>query len=433
MGRERTGDTSVITNMTQRDEHPVSATAAGMRVLIVDDSKAQRRILAVRLARWGYRVSEAESGEAALALCEEQGFDIVLSDWMMPGMTGLDLCKAFRALPREGYGYFILLTSKSEKAEIASGLENGADDFLAKPVNSDELRARLRVGERIVGMQQELVIKNHLVGNTLEQLQRLYDSLDRDLIEAKKLQQSLIRDRHRDFGMGQASMMMQPSGHVGGDLVGSFVIDERRIAVFSVDVSGHGVASAMMTARLAGLLSGGSPEHNIALTVTPDGNRSSVPPEEVAFRLNRLMIEDVQVDQYFTLAYAEIDLITGQVQMVQAGHPHPVLMRKDGTMQALGSGGLPIGLIPGATYDSVSCVLEPGDRLFLVSDGVTECPDPLGNELGTEGLITLLSQSRHLPSPSLLEALMWDLANFFVGNDFPDDVSGLMFDYLGPT
>lgn len=419
--------------MTQRDEHTVPAPAAGMRVLIVDDSKAQRRILAVQLARWGYRVAEAESGEAALALCQEQGFDIVLSDWMMPGMTGLELCQAFRALPREGYGYFILLTSKSEKTEIASGLENGADDFLAKPVNSDELRARLRVGERIVGMQQELVIKNHLVGSTLDQLQRLYDSLDRDLIEAKKLQQSLIRDRHRDFGMGQASMMMQPSGHVGGDLVGSFVIDERRVAIFSVDVSGHGVASAMMTARLAGLLSGGSPEQNIALTVNPDGSRSSVPPEDVAFRLNRLMIEDVQVDQYFTMAYAEIDLITGHVRLVQAGHPHPVLLRKDGVMLSLGSGGLPIGLIPGATYESVTTVLQPGDRLFLVSDGVTECPDPLGNELGTDGLITLLSQSAHLPSPSLLEALMWDLANFFVGNDFPDDVSGLMFDYLGPT
>jgi sigma-B regulation protein RsbU (phosphoserine phosphatase) len=133
--------------MTQRDEQPAPAAAGRMRVLIVDDSKAQRRILAVQLARWGYRVSEAESGEAALALCEEQGFDIVLSDWMMPGMTGLELCKAFRALPREGYGYFILLTSKSEKTEIASGLENGADDFLAKPVNSDELRARLRAGE----------------------------------------------------------------------------------------------------------------------------------------------------------------------------------------------------------------------------------------------------------------------------------------------
>ena len=409
------------------------AVSSGKRVLIVDDSKAQRRILAVQLARWGYQVTEADSGEAALVLCQTRIFDIVLSDWMMPGMTGLDLCKAFRALPREGYGYFILLTSKSAKAEIASGLENGADDFLAKPVNSDELRGRLRAGERIVGMQEELVEKNHLVGSTLNQLQRLYDSLDRDLMEAKKLQQSLIRDRNRNFGTGRAAIMMQPSGHVGGDHAGSFVIDARRLAVFSVDVSGHGVASAMMTARLAGLLSGGSPDQNIALTINADGSRDAFPPHEVAFRLNRMMIEDVQVEQYFTMAYAEIDMLNGQVEMVQAGHPHPILMRRDGQMLALGEGGLPIGLIPGATYSSVSTVLLPGDRLFLVSDGVTECPDPEGQELGTDGLIGLLRRSAKMDSPQLLEALLWDLSGHAKGMDFPDDVSGLMFDYLGPA
>ena len=404
-----------------------------MQVLVVDDSKAQRRMLAVQLARWGFRVTEADSGEAALHLCQSQVFDIVLSDWMMPGMTGLDLCKAFRSLPREGYGYFILLTSKSKSTEIADGLENGADDFLTKPVSSDELRARLRTGERIVAMQQELIRQNRLVGSTLDQLQKLYDSLDRDLIEAKKLQQSLIRDRHRDFGTGKASLLMKPSGHVGGDLVGSFIIDERRIAVFSVDVSGHGVASAMMTARLAGLLSGGSPDQNIALCTNVDGGRDAYPPQEVAFRLNRMMIEDVQVDQYFTLAYAEIDMINGQVELVQAGHPHPVLMRRGGAMQPLGDGGLPIGLIPGATYQAFSTVLLPGDRLFLVSDGVTECPNAEGIELGGEGLIQLLKHSAHLPSANLLEALLWDLATYAGGKDFPDDVSGLMFDYIGPA
>ena len=417
--------------MTQPDKQINPPKAAALRVLIVDDSRAQRRILAVQLARWGYDLAEADSGEAALALCQTVRFDIVLSDWMMPGMTGLELCKAFRALPREGYGYFILLTSKSEKTEIADGLENGADDFLAKPVNSDELRARLRAGERIVSMQQELVEKNRLVGSTLDQLQKLYDSLDRDLIEAKKLQQSLIRDRNIDFGAGRAALMMQPSGHVGGDLVGSFVIDARRVVMFSVDVSGHGVASAMMTARLAGLLSGGSPDQNIALRVTAGGARDAFPPAEVAFRLNRLMIEDVQVEQYFTMAYAEIDLLTGVVQMVQAGHPHPLVLRHGGPIELLGQGGLPIGLIPGATYQPVSVVLKPQDRLFLMSDGLTECPSPTGQELGTEGLIEMLQRFDPMPSANLLEALVWDLANFAGSDDFPDDVSGLLFDYDG--
>ncbi len=400
-------------------------------VLVVDDSRAQRRILTLQLERWGYDVTEACSGDEALALCQIGQFDLILSDWMMPGMTGLEFCKVFRALERQGYSYFILLTSKSEKTEIASGLENGADDFLTKPVSSDELRARLRAGERILGMQDELVEKNRLVVSTLGQLQKLYDSLDRDLIEARKLQQTLVRDRSRNYGAGQATLLLRPSGHVGGDLVGSFLINEHRLALYSVDVSGHGVASAMMTARLAGLLSGGSPDQNIALRQGGSGPQEAWPPALVAARLNRMMIEDLRVDQYFTLVYAEIDLSDGACQMVQAGHPHPVVLRKNGSIETVGSGGLPIGLIEDAVYEQFSFELQSGDRLFLVSDGVTECPDRNGKELGEEGLVDLLRRNFTLPSAQLLESLVWELNLFTDGADFPDDVSGLMFDYLG--
>ncbi len=424
----------MVTNlaMAHPSEPPLAPAVQGLvSVLVVDDSRAQRRILTVQLRRWGYEVTEAEDGRAALKLCSQRAFDIVLSDWMMPGMSGLDLCQAFRALPREGYGYFILLTSKSEKTEIAVGLEHGADDFLTKPVNADELRARLRAGERIVSMQQELVEKNRLVSSTLDQLQKVYDSLDRDLIEAHKLQQAFVRDRVKCFEGGTANVLLRPSGHVGGDLVGSFRIDSRRVAIFSVDVSGHGVASGMMTARLAGMFSSRAGDHNIALNINAYGQPDSWPPEIVAFRLNQIMIEEMQVDQYFTMAYADINLNSGQVDFVQAGHPHPVLIRADGSLHPLGDGGLPIGLIPGARYDRCSMTLRPGDRLFLTSDGITECPDPGGSELGGAGLLTLLSRSVALPSSELLEALIWDLSAFAGGRDFPDDVSGVLFDFTG--
>jgi sigma-B regulation protein RsbU (phosphoserine phosphatase) len=402
-------------------------------VLIVDDSKAQRKILSMQLTRWGYPTVEAASGEEALALCQTTDFQIVLSDWMMPGMTGLEFCKAFRGLPREGYGYFILLTSKSEKTEIADGLENGADDFLTKPVSSDELRARLRAGERILGMQDELVEKNRLIGSTLGELQKLYDSLDRDLIEARKLQQALVRDRQLEFATGSASVLLRPSGHVGGDLVGTFQINPTTIAIYSVDVAGHGIASAMMTARLAALLSGGSPDQNIAMSAGAYGRSEAWPPEMVAHRLNRMMTEGFVVDQYFTMAYAEIDLFTGQVRMVQAGHPHPLVMRAAGGVDKIGAGGMPIGLIEGCSYNRITFSLSRGDRLFLMSDGITECPNPQGEELGVDGLIAFLNKSKGLKSSALLEALMWDLADFAGQTDFPDDVSGILFDYRGPT
>lgn len=410
---------------------PLSAAPATLRVLVVDDSKAQRKILSLSLARWGYGVTEAASGEEALLLCRQTSFDLVLSDWMMPGMTGLDFCKEFRLLPREGYGYFILLTSKSEKTEIADGLHGGADDFLTKPVSPDELRARLRAGERILGMQQELVEKNRLVGATLLELQKVYDSLDRDLIEARKLQQTLVPDSFRNFGGGTAAMLLRPSGRVGGDLVGCFEISARRIAVYSVDVSGHGVASAMMTARLSGLLSGGSPQQNMALSIGANGRREAWPPEMVAARLNKLMIEELKVEQYFTMAYAEIDLDTGKVLFVQAGHPYPMILRKSGSVDCLGTGGLPIGLIPEASYIRIEAQLSPGDRLILLSDGVTECPNAIGAELGEDGLTQMLQAYAGLESPALLESLIEDLTVYHGSPDFPDDVSGIVFDFNG--
>ncbi len=99
------------------------------KVLVVDDSRLQRRILVASLRKWGFEVVEAETGDAALAHCLDDPPDLVLSDWVMPGMSGLEFCNAFRALDTDQYCYFILLTSKSEKQEVARGLDAGADNF----------------------------------------------------------------------------------------------------------------------------------------------------------------------------------------------------------------------------------------------------------------------------------------------------------------
>lgn len=405
-----------------------AADAAPRRVLVVDDSRMQRRILSAQLARSGYEVIEAGNAEEALAICAEAEPDIVLSDWMMPGMSGLDFCRAFRAMPRKGYGYFVLLTSKTDKNEVAQGLESGADDFLAKPISGEELRARLSAGERILTMERQLQEKNRLLSSALGELQGLYDVIDRDLTEACKLQQSLVRERYRSFGTAQVSLMLRPSGHVGGDLVGFFPINAHRVALFGMDVAGHGITSALMTARLAGYLSGATPEQNIALVPASYGHCDARPPAELAAYLNRLVLAEMQTDSYFTLIYADVDLVSGRVELVQAGHPYPAIQRASGAVEYLGNGGLPVGLIEGAEYETVTARLNPGDRLFLMSDGITEAADAGANLLGEEGLAEIIEAAAGLRGEAFLNAV-YEKIDRFAGGELADDVSGVLFEF----
>ncbi|MEI4260721.1 PP2C family protein-serine/threonine phosphatase [Roseovarius sp. D0-M9] len=418
---------SQATHLSAQPEVPTPLRAI-RRVLVVDDSRLQRRILAALLKKWGFAVTEAESGNQALDICRDMPPDLVLSDWMMPGMSGLEFCNAFRGMTRDTYGYFILLTSKSDKAEIAHGLDAGADDFLTKPVDPGELRARITAGERILEMERQLTEKNRLVNSTLDKLQALYASLDADLMEAKKLQQSLVSDRHRDFGMAEVSMLLRSSGHVGGDLVGTFQVSDTRIGLYGLDVSGHGVSSALMTARLAGYLSGAAPEQNIALQRTAEGTYVMRPPAETIAALNDLFLSELDTEHYFTLLLADVDLATGRVVMAQAGHPYPAIQRADGSVEMVGEGGLPVGLIPGAEYQDFDVHLGPGDRLMIHSDGVTECAAPDGTLLDDEGLADLLGELRTTTGLFCLEALVWKLAEFTGGDVFADDVSAILLE-----
>ncbi len=399
------------------------------RVLVVDDSRVQRRIVSASLRRWGFEVDEADSGAQALARCERAAPDLVLSDWMMPGMDGLKFCRAFRNMRRETYGYFILLTSRSDKADIACGLDAGADDFLTKPVNPAELRARIAAGDRILRMERELTEKNRLIASTLDELQKLYDSLDSDLIEARKLQQSLVSDRFRDLGTAEISMLLRSSGHVGGDLVGMFPAGPMRIGVYGIDVSGHGVSSALMTARLAGYLSASAPDQNVALFQIANGQHAMRPPAQTISALNRLILDEMHTEHYFTMVLADVDLARGDVTLAQAGHPCPAVQRASGAVEFVGHGGLPVGLLEGARYDQVSFRLGPGDRLLIHSDGIVECANRSGRLLDDAGLAAMLKELRQTSGAACLESLVWKLADFAGTEDFADDVSAAMLEF----
>ncbi|MGB7562966.1 MAG: diguanylate cyclase, partial [Candidatus Acidiferrales bacterium] len=135
-----------------------------MRVLLAEDDRASRLMLLPLLEKWGCDVQMAENGAAAWAALQSNGSPrLALLDWMMPGLSGLDICKKLRARREERYIYAILLTARTDQRDIVEGLESGADDYLTKPYDPAELRARLRIGERILKMQDDLIQARELV------------------------------------------------------------------------------------------------------------------------------------------------------------------------------------------------------------------------------------------------------------------------------
>ncbi len=404
------------------------------KAFVVDDSRLQRRILVASLRKWGLDVIEFENAEAAIDASRTDPPDLVLSDWVMPGMSGLEFCKAFRSLKGDRYNYFILLTAKSDKQEVARGLDAGADDFLIKPLEADELRARIEAGARILGMQNELSEKNRVIEKALEELRLAHDAIDKDLMQARKIQESLVPELTRAFGSSRVSLLLKPCGYIGGDLVGMFSPDENHIGFYSIDVSGHGITSAMMTARLGGYLSSAHIDQNIAMV--PDEYRgfALLPPDEVASLLNSRLFQDGGIEEYFTMLYATADLRAGQLSMVQAGHPYPLLLRSDGSAEFLGYGGLPVGLLPDATFQRTEIFLEPGDKLLLHSDGFTECKLADGSLLDDEGLrMMALKCALDLNGPEFLDEMFRRLTQMLPDRGrLQDDVSAVLLDFNGP-
>jgi two-component system cell cycle response regulator len=128
------------------------------RILIAEDDPISRRMLQAFLMKWGYQVEVVADGAEALATLEEpNGPQLAVLDWMMPRLEGPQICRMVRELSDRPYIYILLLTARGQKDDLLRGLESGADDYLTKPFDSQELRARLRVGERILDLQRNLI------------------------------------------------------------------------------------------------------------------------------------------------------------------------------------------------------------------------------------------------------------------------------------
>ena len=392
-------------------------------ILIADDDEAIRSLLIEGLSGWGYHVLVAKDGEEAWELLKENQVWLVISDWMMPGMDGLELCRRIRAQNFPFYVYVILLTAKSQKDDLLEGMEAGADDFMHKPFGMGELKARIAAAKRILNLERRLEEKNTKLQEMNEQLQRANDMITKDMAAAAWIQQSLLPNPGVIYGYNFDSLFI-PCRVIGGDIFSYFPIGRHHLVFYSLDVSGHGIPAAMLSVTVNKTITT-MPFHEARFFSGSDGpefNRS-ISPASMARELNLLFQRTETVEQYFTMVYGIVDRRNGNIILTQAGHPYPILVPEKGDARLLGSGGLPVGLLPDAEFAEDLYRIEQGDRLFLYSDGITDCTNEKGDRFSQEKLVNFLSTNRDLSLKTLMRKMGEELMRFRGGHGFEDDVS----------
>ncbi len=312
----------------------------------------------------------------------------------------------------------------------AHALQEGADVVFDGSETQSHLIAQIK------GMDGRMAAARHRHSRLMSLRHRLkkvmaeYQAIDGDLEQAKRLQQGLLQNRETEVAGGRISLMLEERSHIGGDLVGQFPVTDDIVGFFAFDVSGHGITSALLIARLAGMVLGTSAQTNIAIDQV-DGVSVPKSPSSVLGELNCIMFDELETEHFFTAILGYFNHATGKVVLAQAGHPNPVLISARGDMKSVGGGGLPIGLVPGADFEDVVVQMKPKDRLLVVSDGIIETPSRDGKSQVTEtGLAWLLAKYHRVPALELFDHLLADLRRFQGSTDFEDDLSALLIDYV---
>ncbi len=186
-----------------------------MKVLIVEDEPVSALVVERTLKRWGYEVVKATDGEDAWEKLQQDTIHFIITDWMMPRLNGLDLCRRIRWVQRDSYTYIILLTSKNQKIDLVQGMNAGADDFMTKPFHGAELEVRLRAGERILALEQSLLKRKFEIQQVNEQLQK---SCQRQSL-INTLLRSLTSSLDFEAGMRDAAIPLQELFNVSRAIV----------------------------------------------------------------------------------------------------------------------------------------------------------------------------------------------------------------------
>jgi len=385
-------------------------------ILVVDDTPANLQVLAGMLKDRGYRVRPVPSGKLALLAARRDPPDLILLDINMPEMNGYEVCERLKADDHLKGIPVIFISALTEQLDKVKAFATGGVDYITKPFQIEELHARVETHLKLRGLQIEL-------HETNARLAKANDRMSRDLKAAAKIQETFLPRGVPLVPGTNFAWIYRPCDELGGDGLNIIPLGDGKTGLYVLDVSGHGVASALLSVTLSRLLSSPSDPSSILVRHGDALERLDItPPAEVAARLNRLFQFDSATGQFATMIYGILDAMTGEFRYVSAGHPGPVHLPSGAYPGILESQGSPIGLSDDP-YEERSVSLGSRDRLYLYSDGVPEAMDPAGKQFCNARLLEAIGQSRSEPLQESVATLLRELTRWHGSARPQDDIS----------
>jgi len=377
-----------------------------LQILVIDDDLVMQMILKNTLQGQGYNVIVAKNGNEGISLAKKHIPALVICDWMMPDVDGLEVCRQLKLEQNLSSTIFILLTSKGAVEDKVQALDSGADDFLSKPIDKTELIASVRAGLRIYQLNQDL-----------QQQKRL---LEAELTEASEYIRSLLPVTLK----GAVNILAEfiPSSQLGGDCYDFYWLDDDHLAIYLIDTSGHGVGSALLSISILNLLRSQS-----------FGKEKFYEPSKIMTELNNTFQMSQHNGRYFTMWYGVFQRSQRKLTYANAGHPQGLLIASDlknPQVQELPSLDMPVGFFPDIEYSSMEISVPPDSRLYIFSDGIFEVSQENGKIWGVVNFFAFLKQKFTKDEEVNANLVIQEIRTETPTAKFNDDVSFLKIDFL---
>jgi phosphoserine phosphatase RsbU/P len=365
------------------------------RILIVDDAKTNIDIL-VQALRDEYKLSVAVDGAAALRSVEKSPPDLVLLDIVMPGLDGYEVCRRLRAQQSTHDLPIMFLSSLEDVKDKTRGFEVGGNDYLTKPFEVLEVKARVRS-----------LLKAKAYADAIR------EAMARDLSIAREIQMGILPADLAAATSGSGldvHAIIEPAQKVGGDLYEVLRASDDRIVVALGDVSGKGIPAALFMA--------------VAVTILRTLARHIVDPAEILSRLNDELAKQNPRGMFVTMQCLVFDFEHRRVSCAGAGH-HQLAVLSPGRPPRLAcpSSGRPAGLMVSNPIERETFPLEPGETFVLFSDGVSEAMNATEDFYGEDRLLMALSASAGTSAADTVETVLADVRAFVAGAKQSDDIT----------